>query len=110
MIIKNRGLICKRQVSRRPKSSIPQKETSVHLNLQLLHSKKNMLEGNVRIWESKLEAIYYELDKVKAEIAELESYAKSMLNNSTEENRASISSSSSDKFIKNNVKVIDLEY
>lgn len=110
MIIKNRGLICKRQVSRRPKSSIPQKETSVHLNLQLLHSKKNMLEGNVRIWESKLEAIYYELEKVKVEIVELESYVKTILNNSAEEMKGSVSSNSLDSSIKSNVKIIDLEY
>ena len=110
MIIKNRGLICKRQVSKRPKSSIPQKETSVHLNLQVLYSKKNMLESNIRIWESKLEAIYYELEKVKVEIDELESYVKSILNNSSEEMKGSVSSNSLDLPIKSNVKIIDLEY
>jgi hypothetical protein len=110
MIIKNRGLICKRQVSKRPKSSIPQKETSVHLNLQVLFSKKNMLENNIRIWESKLEAIYYELEKVKVEIDELESYVKSMSNNSSEEMKGSVSSNSLDLSNKSNVKIIDLEY
>ncbi|RJR06522.1 hypothetical protein C4588_07680 [Candidatus Parcubacteria bacterium] len=110
MIIKNRGLICKKQVSKRPKSSIPQKETSVHLNLQVLYSKKNMLESNIRIWESKLESIHYELQKVKEEIVELEAFAKSILNNNAEEAKCSISSNSLDLSIESDVKIIDLEY
>lgn len=110
MIIKNRGFICKRQVSKRPKSSIPPKETSVHLNLQVLYSKKSMLESNTRIWESKLDAIYYELGKVKDEIAELESYTKSISNNSAEEMKGSVSSNSLDLSIESNVKIIDVEY
>lgn len=110
MIIKNRGLICKKQVSKRPKSSIPQKETSVHLDLQVLYSTKNMLESNVRIWESKLESIYYELQKVKEEIVELEAYAKSIMNNNTEKTDCSTSSNSLDTSMKSNVKIIDLEY
>ncbi len=110
MIIKNRGLISRNQVIRRPKSSIPQKDTSVHHNLQLLYSKKNMLENNVRIWESKLAAISYELEIVNSEISELETFAKSMLDNGTEENKVSVSSGSPDSFTKSNIKVIDFEY
>ena len=109
MIIKNRGLICKSYVLRTPKSSIPQKDTSVHLKLQVLYSKKNMLESNVRIWELKHNVIDYELCKVKDEIAELELYAKNMLNN-IDENVGSVSFNSSDAFANSNVKVIDFEY
>ncbi len=110
MIIKNRVLICKRQVMKRPKSSIPQKESSVHLNLQALYSKKNMLENNVKIWESKLEAIDYELQRVKGEIVELEAFAKSMMISDTVNIDCSASSNSFDNSKGNNVKIINIEY
>lgn len=110
MIIKNRGLISRNQVIRRPKSSIPQKDTSVHHNLQLLYSKKNMLENNVRIWESKLAAISYELEIVNTDINELELFAKNTSENSVEKNKGSVSSGSSNSSNKNNIKIIDIEY
>lgn len=110
MIIKNRGLISRNQVIRRPKSSIPQKDTSVHHNLQLLYSKKNMLENNVRTWESKLATISYELEIVNSEISKLEKFAKSMLDNGTEENKVAVSSVSPNSLNKTNIKVIDFEY
>lgn len=110
MIIKNRGVVCKKQVSKRPKSSLPKKDSSVHLDLQVLYSKKNMLESNVRIWESKLEAINYELKKVNEEIEELESYAKDLLTNNKEKKQCCITINSMDKTIENCVKIIDVQY
>jgi hypothetical protein len=109
VIIKNRGLICKSYVIRTPKSSIPQRGTSVHLKLQVLYSKKNMLESNIRIWELKLNTIGYELIRVRDEIAELEQYAKSMLNDA-DESIELVSSPSQDAFASSNAKVIELEY
>ncbi|MEI8216508.1 MAG: hypothetical protein WCF96_05360 [Eubacteriales bacterium] len=74
MIIKNRGSFCKTQVSSRPLSSIPKKEGSIYFDLQVLHSRKNMLQNIITTCETKANAAKYELNRVESEIDDMEAY------------------------------------
>lgn len=110
MIIKSRGTLCKMQVSKRPASSVPKKESSIHLDLQVLYSKKNMLESTVKIWESKLNSIHYELSKVNHEIDKMESYISKKRN----EVQAGTGCCKPDNIIgntaDNKIKIVEVEY
>jgi hypothetical protein len=110
MIVKNRGLQVNRAVTKRPKSSIPQRESSVHLDLQLLYSKKNMLMNNIRLWSTKLAAIEYELEKIDEEITELEIHTNKSLNDDLPTLRHYVSADANRTAGKSNVKIVELEY
>ena len=110
MIIRNRGITSRRLITRIPKSSIPQRETSIHLDLQVLYSKKNMLDSNVRVWSSKLELIEYELENVKKEIQELEAYAKKLTDLDGGAPERTPIQGKSDIGVEGHVKIVEMEY
>lgn len=76
MIIKSGKCSHNKLIIGRPKRSMPQKETSVYLDLQILCSRKNILESNLKVLMSKVESLNYEIGKINGQMNELESCIK----------------------------------
>jgi hypothetical protein len=110
MVIKGRGNSCKIQAARRPASSIPKREGSIYFDLQVLYSKKNVLQNIISICEAKTKSASHELGNIDKEIDDLETFIVTKRSLA----QAGTGYIKSNNIISNNaytkIKVVDMEY
>jgi hypothetical protein len=71
----------------RPKGSMPQKGTSVYIDLQMSYYRKIILESNLRILMSRVKSLDFEIGKTKEQISKLESCIKTRLSGDKEKKK-----------------------
>lgn len=100
----------------RPKSSMPQKKTSVHLDLEMLYTRKNALENNLEVYKSKVGSLNYEINNLNKSIYGLESCIYNRLCGDIkgiwEKKRIETGTESvpSVSMLKDNIEVVDFQY
>lgn len=110
MIIDHRGNLYKKPGIRKVQSSIPKKEGSIHMNLGVLYSKKNVLQTTIAIWQSRLDVTQAELARIDQEI---DSFELHILKNRDDAQVGKDNSSPNAATCKNTVnkiKIVEVEY